>query len=437
MRTSLDAETIRSVASQLSSALSPTIETSHRQPVHTVYGGAHLFKAETTEKLAALARRSLETYAPDIETFAATFGIKSELAAAVYSRVRSKLDIQPIEDLRIDFEDGYGVRKDEEEDAHAETAALETAKAMANGKLPPFFGIRIKSFSAETFERAVRTLDIYLTALFAETAGELPANFVVTLPKIVSSKQVAALADILDKIEEKLGIANGATKIEVMIETALSVIAADGRVALPEIVAAAKGRCRGAHFGAFDYTADCGITAQYQDLRHPACDVARNLMLVSLANTGIQLSDGVTTVMPIGPHRGETLSPEQIAENTSVVHAAWRLHYDNCRWALQNGFYQGWDLHPAQIPARFAAVYAFFLEGLDAASKRLKNFIDKAAQATLVGNDFDDAATGQGLLNYFIRAVDCGALTEDEASERSGLSQDGLRSGSFAAIIKK
>lgn len=160
-------------------------------------------------------------------------------------------------------------------------------------------------------------------------------------------------------------------------------------------------------------------------------------MLVSLANTGIQLSDGVTTVMPIGPHRGETLSPEQIAENTSVVHAAWRLHYDNCRWALQNGFYQGWDLHPAQIPARFAAVYAFFLEGLDAASKRLKNFIDKAAQATLVGNDFDDAATGQGLLNYFIRAVDCGALTEDEASERSGLSQDGLRSGSFAAIIKK
>ncbi len=88
-----------------------------------------------------------------------------------------------------------------------------------------------------------------------------------------------------------------------------------------------------------------------------------------------------------------------------------------------NGFYQGWDLHPAQLPTRYAAVYAFFLEGLDAASDRLTNFVTKAAQATLVGEVFDDAATGQGLLNYFLRAMNCGAITEREAVEQSGLTR--------------
>jgi hypothetical protein len=81
-------------------------------------------------------------------------------------------------------------------------------------------------------------------------------------------------------------------------------------------------------------------------------------------------------------------------------------------------------------------VYAFFLEGLDAASERLKNFVQKAAQATLVGDVFDDAATGQGLLNYFLRAMNCGAITEDEAVEKSGLTLAELRGRSFAKILK-
>ena len=97
------------------------------------------------------------------------------------------------------------------------------------------------------------------------------------------------------------------------------------------------------------------------------------------------------------------------------MHRAWRLHAEHVRHSLVTGFYQGWDLHPAQLPSRYAAVYAFFLEGLDAASERLTNFVQKAAQATLVGDVFDDAATGQGLLNYFLRAMNCGAITEEEA----------------------
>jgi hypothetical protein len=144
--------------------------------------------------------------------------------------------------------------------------------------------------------------------------------------------------------------------------------------------------------------------------------------------------------MPVAPNRfvegGPPLTPEQIEENRAVVHRAWKLHYDHVQHSLMTGFYQGWDLHPAQLPTRYAAVYAFFLESLPAASERLKNFVEKAAKATLVGDVFDDAATGQGLLNYFLRAINCGAITEQEALERSGLTLPELRSASFMKILK-
>jgi len=152
------------------------------------------------------------------------------------------------------------------------------------------------------------------------------------------------------------------------------------------------------------------------------CDFAKHVMQVTLAGTGVWLSDGATNVMPIG--------------SREIVHRAWRLHADHIRHSLVTGFYQGWDLHPAQLPSRYAAVYSFFLEGLAPASERLKNFVQKAAQATLVGDVFDDAATGQGLLNYFLRAMSCGAITEREAVEMSGLSLEELRSRSFVSILK-
>ncbi|MEQ1605491.1 MAG: phosphoenolpyruvate kinase [Pyrinomonadaceae bacterium] len=442
MKTTLAAESVEKVASQLRPALTATVkqypgDKTARQPVHTVYGGAHLFKAETAQKLGSIARKSLETYVSDQHDFAGIFCISPNLAGTVLDRVKKKLTREAVEDLRVDFEDGYGVRSNVEEDGHAGAAALETAKAMREARLPPFFGIRIKSFSEETLERAIRTLDIYLSTLCGETGGKLPDNFVVTLPKVVLLDQVTLLVDILDELEPKLGIQKGTVKIEIMVETVQSIISPDGGTALPGLVNAARGRCVAAHFGAYDYTAECGITAPFQNLRHPACDFARHMMQVSLGKTGIRLSDGATTVMPIPPHRGDGLTSEQSAENRRVVHAAWKLHYDNCRHALETGYYQGWDLHPAQIPARYAAVYTFFLEGLDQTSERLQNFIQKAAQATLVGNNFDDAATGQGLLNFFTRAINCGAVTEAEVLDRTGLSLDHLRSGSFSAIIRK
>ena len=137
---------------------------------------------------------------------------------------------------------------------------------------------------------------------------------------------------------------------------------------------------------------------------------------------------------PHKPEPGTALSTQQAMENRNAVHAAWRLHANQVRHSLVRGYYQGWDLHPAQLPTRYGAVYGFFLDGFGPASERLRNFVDKAAQATLVGDVFDDAATGQGLLNYFLRGIACGAVTEQEALA-TGLTLDEIRSKSFVKIM--
>ncbi len=441
MTTSLSPDTLRTITERLRPSLSTFAKsfpggTGRRQPVHTVYGGAHLFKADTAVRLGQLATKSFESFAPDAATFGDALDIPANIREIIYERVREKLGREAVEDFRIDFEDGYGTRPDAEEDGHAVSAAEEVARGMAGETLPPFIGIRIKTFSEELHARSIRTLDLFLSAVVAASDGKLPDNFVVTLPKIVTPEQVAALADIFDEIEPKLGLAANSLKMEMMIETTQSIIGADGAIGIPRLLEAARGRCTAAHFGTYDYTASCDITAAYQDMLHPACDFARNVMQVSLAGTGVWLSDGATNIMPVAPHRGEDLTSEQIAENNAVVHRAWKLHYDHCRHSLANAFYQGWDLHPGQLPTRYAAVFTFFLEGLDAASERLSNFIEKAARATLVGDIFDDAATGQGLLNYFLRAINCGAITVEEATRRTSITLEELRSGSFVKILE-
>jgi citrate lyase beta subunit len=414
-------------------------ESGRRQPVHTVYGGAHLFRADTARKLGAQALRALDEFAPDAATFAAAIGLDVALAEKVLPRVREKLAREPVEDFRLDFEDGYGHRPDDEEDGHAASAAREIAAGRTQGLLPPFLGIRIKPLTEELRERSLRTLDIFLTALVEKTGGELPDNFVVTLPKVTLPEQVTALIGVLELLETSLKLGAGSLKIELMVETTQAILNDRGEIALPKLVDAARGRCVAAHFGTYDYTAACAITAAQQHMDHPACDFARSMMQVALGGTGVWLSDGATNILPVPVHRassGAALTPQQSEENRAAVHRAWRLHAAHIRHSLETGFYQGWDLHPAQLPTRFAAVYAFFLEGVDAASARLTNFVGKAAQATLVGEVFDDAATGQGLLNYFLRAMNCGALREDEAEKLSGLSLDELRSASFVKILK-
>jgi len=446
-------------------------ETGRRQPVHTVYGGAHLFRFDSAQRLGQVAERALVENAPDFVVFARALGlprcgelpdvldyatglrhrletnaeaVREEnpaawLAHTIYTRVQEKLKREPVEDFRIDFEDGYGNRPDAEEDGHAASAATEVVNGMNAGTLPPFIGIRIKPFNEELRARSMRTLDIFVSTLLDKMGGRLPDNFVVTLPKITTTEQVAALADLFDLLEKQSALPSGALKMEMMIETTQSIINSEGRINLPLLLQAARGRCLAAHFGTYDYTASCSITAAHQHMMHPACDFAKHMMQVSFAGTGIWLSDGATNIMPVAPRRaaeGKQLTQDQIDENRAVVRRAWKLHYDHIQHSLIDGFYQGWDLHPAQLPTRYAAVYAFFLESLDAASERLRNFVEKAAKATLVGDVFDDAATGQGLLNFFLRAINSGAVTEEEAMNLSSLTHDELRSGSFVKILK-
>ena len=441
--TSLSAEKLSSIHAPLAranlafAALHPG-DRPDRQPVHTVYGGAQLFKADAARKLGVSALAVLEENAPDAAALAAALGMEVSLAERVYPRVLAKLQKEAVEDFRIDFEDGYGNRPDAEEDGHAVSVAQEVARGLAEKVLPPFLGIRIKNFSEELFARSARTLDLFMTALLSATRGEVPSNFVVTLPKVTVPEQVTALVRILEALEEKNGLAKGALKLELMVETPQSIIGSDGRMALPAMVSAAEGRCVGAHFGTYDYTAGCNITAAYQTMDHPACDFAKHVMQVSLALSGVALSDGATNVMPVGPHRavaGKALTPAQQAENRAVVHRAWRISQGHIHHSLVTGYYQGWDLHPAQLPVRYATVYAFFLEGLAPASARLAAFMGKAAQATLLGDIFDDAATGQGLLNFFLRGMSCGALTVEE-TQATGLTVAELQTRSFVKILE-
>lgn len=387
-----------------------------RQPVHVVYGGAQLFKADTTRKLGRLAERLLAEYAPDAATLAEVLDLPRDLAPTVYSRVVDKLKGEPVEDYRIDYEDGYGIRADAEEDAAVDSAVEQLQQAIDEVSLPPFIGFRIKSLSPETRARALRTLERFLSK-----ARKLPEDFVVTLPKITARGEVGELMAVLGGYPD-IGV-------ELMIETPYSLMN------LNELVDLTQGRCVGAHFGPYDYTSLIGITSHNQSLLHPACDFARSTMLMKLAGTGIAVSDGPTPIMPLSVHRGDALTAAQIAENRDNVHKAWRLHYRQVRAALYNGIYQGWDLHPGQFPIRYAAVYSFFLEGLNAASERLRNLMAKAVQSTRVGNVFDDAATGQGLLNYFLRAMSCGAIPENEVPALSGLTLEQLRTGSFTTIM--
>lgn len=474
MKLSLPEKSVEKFLDQLrqtgSVALTETSRTSDTQPVHTVYGGAHLFRFDTMQKLGQLSLQSLRDTAPDFASFARAFELEKAaslpteavaienltrqlkldveavrqknyaawFAWTIYSRVTDKLAREPVEDYRLDFEDGYGCRADAEEDQHALTAATETARGLVEGTLPRIIGIRLKPLTAELGRRSVRTLDLFLSQLLHLTGGRLPGCFLITLPKVILPEQVSALAGILHLLELQTGLAPGTLKIEIMIESPRSIISERGEIRLPALLSAAQGRCVAANFGAYDYSAECNIVAACQHLLHPACNFARQMMQASLARTGIWLSDGATGILPVGPHRArglQPLSPEQLLENRQVVRRAWKIHFDHIRTSLQNGFYQSLDLHPAQLPARYAAVHSFFLEHLDNAAARLNNFVSQAAQATRVGVFFDDAATGQGLLNFFLRAVRHGAVTEAEAARLTGLTLAELQSASFIQIL--
>ena len=358
-----------------------------RRPIHTAYIGAHLFRHGLTAEWGELALRALAEHAPDAPALAAALAaVDDHIDEQLYARVREKLQREPVEDLRIDFEDGFGTRSDQEEDAAARAAGAEVAAGLARRSLPSFLGIRIKPLAAQGAARAARTLELFVTSLVERSRGKLPATFTVTLPKVAMLEEVTALVRLLDGLESRLRLATGALTLELMVETPPAILGPDGRCPLPALVAAAGGRCGGVHFGVYDYSAALEIAPSHQGLRHPACDHARQVMQLALAGAGVVLSAGSTNVLPVPPREH--------------VLRAWRLHFEDVRHSLGRGFYHGWDLHPAQLVTRYVATYTFFRECLEpeAAGSVLEDPAARRVRATLVR-----------------RALDCGAITQAEA----------------------
>ncbi|GAA2273214.1 MULTISPECIES: DUF6986 family protein [Kitasatospora] len=377
-----------------------------RQPVHTVYVPADAFAADTVRTWGREALLAFDTHAATPAELAAALGVPAdELLADVHARVRAKLEREPIEDLRIDFEDGYGPRPDAEEDAAAVRAARLVAAIVADGTAPPYIGVRAKSMEAPVRGRGIRTLELFLATLLAE--GGLPKGLVLTLPKVTYAEQVTALVRLLDDFERRAGLPAKRIGFEVQIETTQAIVGPDGRATVARMIDAAEGRATGLHYGTFDYSAACGVSAAYQSMDHPVADHAKAVMQVAAAGTGVRLSDGSTNVIPAG--------------STEQVHAAWKLHHDLVRRSLARAYYQGWDMHPAHLPTRYAAVYAFYREGLAVAAARLAAYVAKTG-----GDVLDEPATARALSGYVLRGLDCGAVDPAEVAELTGLDRERL-----------
>lgn len=373
-----------------------------RQPVHTVYVPADRYAPELPTVWGRAALGAVDA-AGGIDALAVDVGLGAAIAADVAPRVREKLEREPIEDLRIDFEDGYGDRGDDVEDADAVRAAKRVAAAEGARFAPPFIGIRMKSFEAPTRARGIRTLDLFVTTLMEQ--GGLPDGLALTLPKVSTVAQVEAMADVVAALERVHGLAEGRLRFEVQVETPQLVLGADGTSPVARLPHAAPGRISGLHYGTYDYSASLQIAGPYQSLAHPSADLAKGIMQLAVAGTGIRLSDGSTNVLPIGEGAAE----------------AWRLHARLVRRSLERGFNQGWDLHAHQLPTRFLATYAFYREGYPEASGRLHDHVAGASGAVL-----DEPATARALAGFVLRGVRCGAISTAEVTADTGLDESAL-----------
>jgi citrate lyase beta subunit len=365
-------------------------ESSSRQPVHTCYVPADAVVPGLVTTWGQTALAALDEHGlPDL-------GLDAALVERVLPRVRAKLAAEPIEDLRVDAEDGYRGSPDAEDDDVIAAAAV----LAAASSLPPFLGVRAKSLEEPTRRRGVRSLDLFLSGL----AGAGRERAIVTLPKVTAVEQVAAFLPVLDALQETSGLA---LDLELQVETPQAVLGADGTATLARMLHAGAGRVTGLHYGTYDYSASLGIAAAHQSSDHPAADAAKEAMQVAVAGTGARAVDGSTNVLPVG--------------TTAEVHAAWRLHAGLVRRALERGFYQGWDLHPAQLVTRYVATYAFFRAALPAAAARLTAYVRRVE-----GGLLDEPATARALATVVLRGLDCGALDVAEVESATGLDRAAL-----------
>jgi citrate lyase beta subunit len=365
-----------------------------RQPVHTVYVPADELTPDTAGQWGAAALAALRRHGP-------VPGASPE----VTELVAAKLAAEPIEDLRIDFEDGYGGRDDGDEDRDVRSAAACLAATTRAGLGTPFIGLRMKSLAGPTRRRGIRTLDLFLGELLSRCP--LPAGFRVTLPKVTSVAQVAAMSELCAALEAGYGLAR-ALRFELQVETPEAVLGPGGAALVAPMITAAGGRCAGLHYGTYDYSAALGIAAAYQSMEHPVADYAKAVMQVAAAGAGVPVCDGSTNVLPVG--------------DRAAVRAAWALHARLIRRSLERGYYQGWDLHPAQLPARYAATFAFYRDGLVDAAGRLRDYAGRRQ-----GSVLDEPATAAALAGFLLRGLNAGATAEPEVAALAGLGRAELK----------
>ena len=378
-----------------------------RQPIHTCYIPADKLHKGSETEWQELALSVLKEHAPDAKTLAKAVGLDAAVVAPIYDKVVAKIKREPIEDLRIDFEDGYGRRGDAEEEKHLQLALEAFPNLTA-----PFTGIRMKSMESVTRARALKTLDQFVSGLVK--LGSYPKNFVITLPKVTFVEQVEVMVMACEVLEKAHNLAAGTIRFEIQIETTQSIFGPDGQATAAKMIDATKGRLTAFHYGTYDYSAAAGVSAAYQTLDHPAADYAKQLLQVVAAGTTVRLSDGSTNILPIG--------------TTDQVHAAMANHYRLVRRSLERGLYQGWDLQGTQLPTRVLANIIFYREGLQSASNRLRTYLDRAESGTM-----DEPATALVLANYFLRGLDAGAIEADEIKSLTNQDEQGLR----ALVLRK
>lgn len=353
------------------------------QPIHTVYVPASDATAATPAEWGSAA---LEFAASNLEV------VNSLGAPEVIGRVRRRLTDQPIQDLRIDFEDGYGWRAEQVEDDHARAAGSVLAAMASTPGGPAWLGIRAKGLAAHERRRGFRTLELVL-----ESAGGVPDGFVFTVPKLRDVRQVDAVVALCEEMETAHGLPDRSLRFELQIESPQAVIGRDGTATLARALERADGRCTALHFGTYDYTAACGIASAHQSLTHPAADHAKGVMLAAAAETGVWLSDGSTQIVPTG-------GPDE-------VEGAIRRHFDLVTRSLVRGFYQGWDMHPAHLVTRWAATLNFFRTAMPVAATRVAEYL-----AVRSSGSMDEPATAQALAAVLVRGLDCGAVDEYEVT---------------------
>lgn len=400
-----------------------------RQPVHTVYVPAHLMTGEKRDPQIArtwgdAARAALESYGSATD-LALELGVPEQDAATVGALTVAKLQREPIEDLRIDFEDGFTQRgvpaadRDADEDARAAEAADILADWLdtdADGDrpryAPAFAGIRFKSFDPAVRDRGLRTLVIVLGGLarrgvLKKVLADDPRALRLTLPKVQHHSQVETFVEILEQLEETFGVPES-TRIpfEVQVETPQAIVGTRGEAEPARILAAGQGRILSLHYGTYDYSASLGVDAAEQSMEHPVADHAKDVLQVATTAVGVELSDGSTNRIPVG-------SPEQILDG-------WRIHHRLVTRHLRRAVRQGWDLHAHQLVTRHLATIAYFRASWEVSAERLRDYV--AGDET---RWMDEPATAKAMSGYLLRAHACGAVTDEELAT-TGVSPEAL-----------